>query len=660
MFNLRRHVQATVIPSEVEGPRDDPHRLSRGVLPLRCTAVGMALRAGRVFACVALVLSASLSTSPAADQPEVTAVLDNAETVIGQPVQLQIKVTGSRSATMPNDIAVEGLDIRYSGQSQLVEGRNFQFSYSVVYAYTIMPEKAGTFKIPAQSIRVGGTTLKTPELTLNVTDNSSRSAKPGRAPEPGGDPGKNGFVELVLTKSNAYVGEMIPAEVRLGFSTRTPVESLGNGIDLTGQGFTTQKMRDPRQAIETIHGKSYQTFTFKTAIAPARSGKIVIGPVQVNPVVRIPQMTNRSRALPRDPFSLNDPFFNNFFNDPSFAPSTPRQIKMESEPATLDVKALPSKAPPGFSGAVGIFTMTADAKPRTAQVGDPITITAKITGRGNFDRVTAPEFDDEKGWHKYPPSAEFKQDDDVGISGTKTFETVLSPNENKDAIPASVFTYFDPVKEQYVTLRSDRVPVQIKGGNAPVATPAPAAPAATPTNAPASASSASATTPNSADILYQLTDLPAARRTFTPVFARLPFWLAQLLPLIALLGFIGWKIRAARRDDREALRIAALQQESMRVERSLRRDDTPPHDYVAAAARAVQLRTALAKKLEPNAVDPEIAANAFRLDDATRERLRQLFAQRDEMRYSGSANGARQLSAADRRDFLSLIESLRR
>ena len=86
--------------------------------------------------------------------------------------------------------------------------------------------------------------------------------------------------------------------------------------------------------------------------------------------------------------------------------------------------------------------MTTDAKPKSVQVGDPITVTTTIAGRGNFDRVNAPVLEDERGWHKYPPSSKFKQDDEVGISGTKTFETVLSPNEKKQSLPvARIFLF---------------------------------------------------------------------------------------------------------------------------------------------------------------------------------------------------------------------------
>ena len=589
---------------------------------------------------------------PAAE-PTVTAVLSNSEAAVGQPVQLQIKVTGSNSARPPAGISVDGLDIRYSGQSQLLEGHNFQFSYSSIYSYTIMPLKAGTFKIPPQTVQAGGSALRTPELTLNVAaDSSAPSSRSGQKSETV-DTSKVAFVELTLSKTNCYVGEMIPAIVRLGFNVRTPVESLGNGVEITGQGFTTQKMKEPRQSVETINGKTFQTFTFKTAISPARSGKIQIGPVQVNPIVRIPR-TSRNPGIPRDLFNMNDPFFDNFSNDPFFAPSTPREIKLKSEPTMLEVKALPPNPPAAFGGAVGTFTMTTEAKPTSAQVGDPFTVTAILTGRGNFDRVTAPAFEDERGWHKYPPSSNFKQDDDIGISGEKTFETVISPNERKDKIPAQLFAFFDPMKEQYVTLRGDPIPVRVEGGSAPAVTPA-----ATTAQAPAPSGSRPPA-PKQQEILYQLTELPASTQSFTPLFARRSFWLGQLAPLLALLAFAGWKIRKAHLDNRELQRREALQREAAELHRSLRRDDVSPQEYFSRASRAIQLKTALAKNIEPNAVDADVAATVFRADENTRLRLRHLFEKSDEVRYSGDGhNGIRLVPPDTRREILELIENLK-
>ena len=460
---------------------------------------------------------------------------------------------------------------------------------------------------------------------------------------------------MILPKSIAYVGEMVPVQVRLGLNMRAPVESLGSGIQIAGQGFTTQKMTEPRQTVETINGRSYQVFIFNTAIAAARTGKIEIGPAEINPVVRIARSGRANPSLPRDLF--DDPFFNNFFNDPAFAPSMPKEIHLKSDPATLEVKPLPPNAPPGFSGAVGSFTLRVEAKPKEAQVGDPITVDATITGRGNFDRVTAPALENENGWHKYPPSDNFKQDDDVGISGTKTFETVLSAKERKDKLPRVAFTFFDPVKEQYVTLKSEEIPLRIEGGAAPTATPAIAAAGPGSTAAP-SAAATPAPAKQEQDILYQLTDRPGAIESFTPLYEQRSFWAAQAFPLFALLGLAGWKIRRSRLDNRAAQRIARLQHEAAELQRGLRRDDVPPQQYAANASRAVQLKTALARNLDPNQVDAETAAEAFHLDEERSTRLRQLFEDSDEMRYSGGGNGKNVFSPEKRREILELVENL--
>jgi len=73
--------------------------------------------------------------------------------------------------------------------------------------------------------------------------------------------------------------------------------------------------------------------------------------------------------------------------------------------------------------------------------------------------------------------------------------------------------------------------------------------------------------------------------------------------------------------------------------------------------RRVQLKTALKQNIEPSAVDADTAARVFALDEERSERMRQLFAISDELRYSGKANGS--VSPDYRREALKLIESLR-
>lgn len=616
----------------------------------------------QVLVAVAAIICCGANTLAAS--PSVTAVLSNSEPAVGEMVQLEVKITGAANARAPEDINAEGLQIHRTGEQHESQlnfgfGSQLQNSSSVIYTYTVMPLRSGQFKIPPQTVRVGNESLHTPELVLNVAQgssggpSSSGNSAQGRQTQTGN---RLAFAELVIAKKDAYVGEMIPAEIRLGFDPRAHPR-LQDGPELSGQGFTTQKLQEPRQTLETIGGRTYQVYTFKTAISPAHAGKFEIGPVQAKAVVVMPRRpsgmprTNRPRS-PFDLFNMDDPFSDPFFSDPFGSLGERTELPIRSETATLNVKPLPANAPPNFSGAVGNFTMAVDAKPKNVQVGDPITVSTTISGRGNFDRVNGPALENDRGWHKYPPSSKFKQDDDVGISGEKTFESVIAPNEKKTAVPALTFAYFDPSKENYVTLRSEPVPIQVEGGAAPaptIAANAPTAPAPVATPVPAT---------KPADILYQLNDLGSVR-PFLPVYAERIFWIAQIAPLILFLGFVGWKIRQAKIGDREAQRIVARQHEMAKLVRELRRGDVSPQVYFSQAARAVQLKTALAKNINPNAVDAETVANTFGLSEDERAHLRQLFERSDELRYSGRGNGDKTVANRDREEVLSLLESLR-
>jgi hypothetical protein len=118
-------------------------------------------------------------------------------------------------------------------------------------------------------------------------------------------------------------------------------------------------------------------------------------------------------------------------------------------------------------------------------------------------------------------------------------------------------------------------------------------------------------------------------------------------------------MRQARLGDRAAQRVARLQQEATALQRSLRRNDSDAREYLAAASRTVQLKTALARNVDPNSVDAETAATAFRLDEQSRDRLRALFAQSDEFRYSGNGHNGRAMSPEQRREIAELVETLR-
>src|SRR6266480_5954021 len=205
-----------------------------------------------------------------ADSPTVTAVLSNSETVVCVTVELQIKVTGSGDTQAPEQIPAEGLEIYRTGEDASSEIKfgagGMQVTRSVTYTYTVLPKSAGRFTIPPQTIPVGGSLLRTPELTLNVADSPGRSsnARPSRGTQSQSVRASDlVFAELIVPKKTAYVGEIVPVQIQMGFDPRVRPRLI-EPPEITGQGFTAQKLQESGQNSETINGRPYDVVTYKT------------------------------------------------------------------------------------------------------------------------------------------------------------------------------------------------------------------------------------------------------------------------------------------------------------------------------------------------------------------------------------------------------------
>ena len=221
-----------------------------------------------------LLLLIAAIQSVHAESPSITAVLSDSEVQVGQAVQMDIRVSGARSAEAPEEIVADGLQIHRTGTSQQFEMRNFTATSSVVYTYTILPMKAGTFTIPPQTIRAGGTQMKTPALTLRVVDlpgsNSANAPTSGQA--------KWAWAEVIIPKKEAYLGESIPAEIRIGIDQRARFDpqALMQGPELKSPGITFRKWEKPTEFNQIKNGRRESVLVYKTAISPAKIGRFEI------------------------------------------------------------------------------------------------------------------------------------------------------------------------------------------------------------------------------------------------------------------------------------------------------------------------------------------------------------------------------------------------
>ncbi len=123
------------------------------------------------------------------------------------------------------------------------------------------------------------------------------------------------------------------------------------------------------------------------------------------------------------------------------------------EPIELNVSPLP-EAPSDFSGVVGDFTLSASIIPSDIAVGDLVTLTTRLEGRGFTDTYKPLLLSSSPHIKVYPPKLARSDDNQL------VFDQVVIPQtDGVTAIPEISFTYFDTTKGAYRTITKGPFPL---------------------------------------------------------------------------------------------------------------------------------------------------------------------------------------------------------
>jgi len=358
---------------------------------------------------------------------------------VGEEATLSLVFEGGAPASAPALPEIPGLQVQYVGQQSQYNIVNGQASSTVTLNYQVVPLKPGDYLIPAFSIDVEGKTLTSRPLQLKVVA--------GKAGDTGAQAGAGSlaFVRIMAPKTNLFVGELTPVEIQLFILAGKPLQYP----EMPTEGITVGKMSEPGQTRAQVGNQVYNVFVFRQPMTPARAGQLTIGPARCNVEVQLAQR-NRRRSFP-SMFNLLDDLVER------------RQVTIQSEPLVVTASPLPThNVPADFTGAVGTFGMQVSASPTNVSVGDPITVRIRIDGRGNLDTLSLPA---PQGWDHfklYPPSSKVETTDPLGLEGIKTFDQVVTPQlADLKELPAISFSFFDPNKRQYRTLRQAPLPIVV-------------------------------------------------------------------------------------------------------------------------------------------------------------------------------------------------------
>lgn len=392
----------------------------------------------------ALLISLVFSASGHTQDITVDAALTETNIFSGEPVRLDLKVSGQsinaiQQPVIPNIDGLRWLSNNTS-TSQSFSYINGRPSVSYTYGYTFIAQEPGEYTFPSLSVTVNGEQFQTNKISFKVLDQESLgNGNADRSPDI--------YVRLEPSTTEPVVGEQVIADVVLYFKDVIEVSSYQPSPGWKAEGFWKEELEN-RQRAQTsstiINGIRYQRARLlQYAIFPTKSGELELSPFDISVQVR-----NRNRRT--DFFGFGQ-----------------ERMELSTIPVTIDVQPLPPLENASFSGGVGNFSITRSVNPKKAYVGESVEIVTTITGKGNIPLIVKPEYE-------YPETLEIYNPQETStitrsnrqIGGTKIFtDIVIARNEGIFEIPATNVAFYDPSRERYsitelpaLTINAERDP----------------------------------------------------------------------------------------------------------------------------------------------------------------------------------------------------------
>lgn len=334
---------------------------------------------------------------------------------------------------------------------------NGAVSSSFTYSYVLQPKNVGKYTIGAAIIEVGGKTYSTSPITVEVSKivaQPKQQQRQGATEDVEAQLADNLLLRATIDRSRVVQGQQVNLVYKL--YTRVQIQNYNLTKSPTMTGFWSEDVETAKQiqlSTETYNGKQFQVGVIKrSALFPTQSGTLEIGPMEITTFVTV-----------RDKRSW-DPF--DVFNGNPFG----RQIEyvVKSDPIRIKVDPLPPDAPASFKGAVGKFSISAKADKQNAKTNEPISYKVTIAGTGNIKVLESPSIEVPSDFEQYTPKVTDNINRrDARISGSKTFEYILVPRyPGKKIIKPVEFSYFDLGKNEYVTLKSPELEINVEQGAA--------------------------------------------------------------------------------------------------------------------------------------------------------------------------------------------------
>ncbi len=396
------------------------------------------VKIGKLTASI-IALLITVSSFVYAQKPNIQLSVNVKPIEVGQMVAFTVKsnVNGNITINLPATFTEAGV---MNGMEQTMDG-NGNMIISISYTQQGVFTKPGKYTITA-SVKDKNKSYKSNDLSVVVRKKGEAKSKKNfeQSEE---DISNHNLKEAVFgiiqkSKRKIYEGEPLILESKIFSKVNVTniIQYVPFSIKGTVESFDIEKTDNVSLNRETYKGNTYLTFSYgKQLVFPATSGKYIIKPFSM--VLRY----------------NNGGFFDNDF-------------QLESNATYVDVLPLPSGAPKDFNGGVGKFSMSTAISKVNAKVGDILTLTIKVAGKGNMHAISKPKLNLPANLSIYG-DPEIKEDIDYtedGVEGDKTYKFFLKviSGGKIEMNPISI-SYFDPTLKKYVTLKEKSIALALEG-----------------------------------------------------------------------------------------------------------------------------------------------------------------------------------------------------
>ena len=323
---------------------------------------------------------------------------------------------------------------------------NGKKSFSKTYTYFLTPTQKGALTITQATIDIDGEIYKTTPVKITVTEAVDVPRDPN-SPEYLID--DNLHLVAEISNTQPYLNEAITVVYKLYF--RSPLRiSDGRALENPQYAdFWSHNIDIPQLKVEnaTYKREPYNVVVWKKSVLyPQKTGKLTLEPLSLSLVIDLP--SNR-----------RDFFGNRILQQSSRTITAGRRA--------IIVKPLPEKdKPANFVGAVGQFNFDVLINKNALKATESFEIKLKVTGNGNLKLFNLPKLVLPNTLEVFEP--EHGENVKTILSGMQgniqDNYTVVPRFQGKYPIRPVSFSYFDPKKEKYFTLRSSEHIVDVYGG----------------------------------------------------------------------------------------------------------------------------------------------------------------------------------------------------